>query len=70
MTHFCKSTTLPYAVVVQGRRLANYCCVLERRERAAGARRKFARDRGRRNPVVLTPTLLTETTADRAEAFC
>ncbi|MGH8019706.1 MAG: LacI family DNA-binding transcriptional regulator [Opitutaceae bacterium] len=26
---FLKSITLPYAVVVQGRRVPNYCCVLE-----------------------------------------
>ncbi len=67
---FLKSTTLPYAVVVQGRRLANYCCVLE--TPGEGGRRAaeiLVRAR-RRRPVVLTPALLTETTADRAEAFC
>ncbi len=66
---FLRSTTLPYAVVVQGRRLANYCCVLE--TPAEGGRRA-AEIIGRRNcrrPVVLTPSLLTETTADRKEAF-
>lgn len=67
---FLRSTTLPYAVVVQGRRLANYCCVLEAPgevgRRAAG----ILRTGGRRHPVVLTPALLTETTADRADAFC
>jgi LacI family transcriptional regulator len=66
---FLRSTTLPYAVVVQGRRLTNYCCVLE--TPGEGGRRAAAllRDGGRRHPVVITPAMLTETTADRAEAF-
>ena len=67
---FLRSTTLPYAVVVQGRRLENYCCVLE----TPGEGGRHAADillrTNRRRPVVLTPTLLTETTADRATAFC
>ncbi len=67
---FLRATTLPYAVVVQGRRLANYCCVLE----TPGEGGRHAADillrTGRRRPVVLTPSLLTETTADRADAFC
>lgn len=67
---FLRSTTLPYAVVVQGRRLPNYCCVLE--TPGEGGRRAAAilHEGGRRHPVVLIPALLTETTADRAEAFC
>jgi LacI family transcriptional regulator len=67
---FLTSTTLPYAVVVQGRRLANYCCVLE--TPGAGGRRaaEMLLAGGRRRPAVLTPTLLTQTTADRAESFC
>lgn len=67
---FLKSTTLPYAVVVQGRRLANYCCVLE--TPGAGGRRaaEILLGRGRRQLAVVTPRLLTETTADRAESFC
>src|SRR4051812_42547529 len=67
---FLRSTTLPYAVVVQGRRLANYCCVLE--TPGAGGRRaaEILFERKHRRPVVLTPTLLTETTADRMTAFC
>ena len=67
---FLKSTTLPYAVVVQGRRLSNYCCVLE--APGEGGRRavEILLGSGRRRPAVLTPSLLTETTADRADAFC
>lgn len=66
---FLKSTTLPYAVVVQGRRLANYCCVLETPGAAGRRAAEIALAGGRRQPLVLTPSLLTETTADRAEAF-
>lgn len=67
---FLRATTLPYAVVVQGRRLPNYCCVLE--TPAEGGRRaaEILLRGGRRRPIVLTPLLLTETTADRADAFC
>ncbi len=66
---FLKATTLPYAVVVQGRRLANYCCVLE--TPGAGGRQaaEILLGRGCRQPAVVTPRLLTETTADRADAF-
>ena len=66
---FLRETTLPYAVVVQGRRLANYCCVLE--TPAAGGKRaaEILLAREVKHPAVLTPSLLTETTADRAEAF-
>ena len=67
---FLRSTTLPYAVVVQGRRLANYSCVLE--QPGAGGREAagILLASGCRRPAVLTPALLTETTADRADAFC
>jgi LacI family transcriptional regulator len=67
---FLQSTTLPYAVVVQGRRLANYCCVLETPGEGGRRAAEILLARGCRNLAVLTPTLLTETTADRAEAYC
>ena len=67
---FLKSATLPYAVVVQGRRLANYCCVLETPGESGRRAAEIVLAAGRRRPVVLTPSLLTETTADRADAFC
>src|SRR5688572_14454202 len=67
---FLKSTTLPYAVVVQGRRLSNYCCVLETPGEGGRRAAEILLATGRRRPAVLTPTLLTETTADRADAFC
>jgi LacI family transcriptional regulator len=66
---FLKSTTLPYAVVVQGRRLPNYCCVLETPGDGGKRAAEILLKRDCRNLAVLTPSLLTETTADRAEAF-
>jgi LacI family transcriptional regulator len=67
---FLKSTTLPYAVVVQGRLLPNYCCVLETPGEGGRRAAEILLARGRHNLAVLTPSLLTETTADRAAAFC
>jgi LacI family transcriptional regulator len=67
---FLKSNPLPYAVVVQGRRLAGYCCVLETPREGGRRAAEILLARGHRNLVVLTPSLLTETTADRADAFC
>jgi LacI family transcriptional regulator len=67
---FLRSTTLPYAVVVQGRRLANYCCVLETPSEVGSRTAGMLAERGRKRPVVLVPPLLTETTADRAASFC
>ncbi|MBI5689338.1 MAG: LacI family DNA-binding transcriptional regulator [Verrucomicrobia bacterium] len=66
---FLRSISLPYAVVVQGRRLANYSCVLETPGAGGCQAAEILRRAGCRQPVVLTPALLTETTADRAEAF-
>src|SRR4051812_4306088 len=67
---FLASTTLPYAVVVQGRRLPNYCCVLETPRDGGRAAVQMLASAGRHRLAVLTPPLLTETTADRADAFC
>jgi LacI family transcriptional regulator len=67
---FLKSTSLPYAVVVQGRRLTNYCCVLETPGEGGRRAADILLSRGHRNFAVMTPSLLTETTADRANAFC
>ncbi|MDO8542291.1 MAG: LacI family DNA-binding transcriptional regulator [Opitutaceae bacterium] len=66
---FLRSTTLPYAVVVQGRRLPNYCCVLETPGEGGRRAAEILVGGSRRRLVVLTPTLLTETTADRRDAF-
>jgi DNA-binding LacI/PurR family transcriptional regulator len=67
---FLRSTTLPYAVVVQGRRLPNYCCVLETPGKVGRSAAEILVQGGRKRPIVLLPPLLTETTADRATAFC
>lgn len=66
---FLRATTLPYAVVVQGRQLANYCCVLETPEEGGRRAAEILAAAGCRRPIVLTPSLLTETTADRRDAF-
>jgi LacI family transcriptional regulator len=67
---FLAATTLPYAVVVHGRRLPNYCCVLETPGEAGRRAAEILLKAGRRQLVALTPSLLTQTTADRADAFC
>jgi LacI family transcriptional regulator len=67
---FLRSTTLPYAVVVQGRRLPKYCCVLETPGEVGRRAAEILLGRGLQHLVVLTPSLLTQSTADRAEAFC
>lgn len=66
---FLREITLPYAVVVQGRRLANYCCVLETPGAVGRRAAEILLARGCRRVAVVTPALLTETTADRAAAF-
>mgnify|MGYP000008646524 CR=1 FL=1 len=67
---FLAATTLPYAVVVLGRRLPNYCCVLDTPGESGRRAAEILLGRGCRRLVVLTPALLTESTADRADAFC
>ena len=67
---FLAATTLPYAVVVLGRRLPNYCCVLDTPGEIGRRAAEILLARGCRQPVVLAPTLLTESTAERAGAFC
>ena len=67
---FLAGTTLPYAVVVLGRRLPNYCCVLDTPGEIGRRAAEILFKRGCRRPVVLTPALLTQSTAERVEAFC
>lgn len=66
---FLAATTLPYAVVVQGRRLPNHCCVLETPGEGGRRAAEILLASRRRRTLVLVPPLLTETTADRAAAF-
>ena len=67
---FLAGTTLPYAVVVLGRRLPNYCCVLDTPGEIGRKAAEILLKGDCRSPVVLTPALLTQSTAERAEAFC
>ncbi|MCX6951428.1 MAG: LacI family DNA-binding transcriptional regulator, partial [Verrucomicrobia bacterium] len=66
---FLAATTLPYAVVVLGRRLANYACVLDTPGEIGRRAAEILLARGCRRPVVLVPALLTQSTAERAAAF-
>lgn len=67
---FLASATLPYAVVVLGRRIPNYCCVLETPGESGRRAAEILLAAKRQQFVVLTPALLTQSTAERAEAFC
>ena len=67
---FLAGTTLPYAVVVLGRRLPNYCCVLDTPGEIGRRAAEILLGRAGRRPVVLVPALLTQSTAERADAFC
>jgi LacI family transcriptional regulator len=67
---FLAATTLPYAVVVLGRRIPNYTCVLETPGESGRRAAEILLAAQRRHLVVLTPALLTQSTAERAEAFC
>jgi LacI family transcriptional regulator len=66
---FLASVTLPYAVVVLGRRIPNYCCVLETPGESGRRAAEILLSSKRRSFVVLTPALLTQSTAERADAF-
>ncbi len=66
---FLSATVLPYAVVVLGRRLPNYCCVLDTPGEIGRRAAEILLARGGKRPVLLTPALLTQSTAERAEAF-
>ncbi|MDP3071922.1 MAG: LacI family DNA-binding transcriptional regulator [Opitutaceae bacterium] len=66
---FLAGTTLPYAVVVLGRRLPNYSCVLDTPGEIGRRAAEILLKRGCRQLVVLTPALLTQSTAERSEAF-
>jgi LacI family transcriptional regulator len=67
---FLAATTLPYAVVVLGRRIPNYCCVLETPGESGRRAAEILLAAKREKFVVLTPALLTQSTTERADAFC
>lgn len=66
---FLAATSLPYAVVVLGRRLANLTCVLETPGESGRRAAEILLASNRSRFVVLAPALLTQSTAERAEAF-
>jgi LacI family transcriptional regulator len=66
---FLATTALPYAVVLLGRRLPNYCCVLDTPGEIGRRAAEILLKAECRQPVVLAPALLTQSTAERAAAF-
>jgi LacI family transcriptional regulator len=66
---FLASVALPYAVVVLGRRIPNYCCVLETPGESGRRAAEILLTSKRRRFVVLLPSLLTQSTSERAAAF-
>lgn len=66
---FLAQARLPYPVVVLGRRIPNYYCVLEAPGFVGRRSAEVLLEAGSRNPVILHGRLLTHTTADRRTAF-
>jgi LacI family transcriptional regulator len=66
---FLANAFLPYPVVILGRRIPNYCCVLEAPDFVGRRSAEILLDSGARAPAVLHGRLLTHTTANRVEAF-
>ncbi|PTX95590.1 LacI family DNA-binding transcriptional regulator [Opitutus sp. ER46] len=67
---FLTGASLPYPVVVLGRQLANYSCVLDTPGEIGRRAAEILLGAGRKAPVVLVPALLTQSTSERAESFC
>ncbi len=66
---FLASARLPYPVVILGRRIPNYCCVLEAPDFVGRRSAEILLDAGCRLPAILYGRSLTHTTADRMSAF-
>lgn len=66
---FLARAKLPYPIVILGRRIAGYCCVLEAPDFVGRHSAEVLFEAGCRNPAVLHGRLLTHTTADRLTAF-
>jgi LacI family transcriptional regulator len=66
---FLAKARLPYPVVVLGRRIPNYYCVLEAPDFVGRRAAEVLIDAGCRHPAILHGRLLTHTTSDRLEAF-
>lgn len=66
---FLVQARLPYPVVILGRRIAGYCCVLEAPDFVGRHSAEVLLDAGCKSLAVLHGRLLTHTTADRLNAF-
>jgi LacI family transcriptional regulator len=68
--HFLAAAAPPFSVVLLGRRVPNYCCVLEEPTHAGNRAAELLIGAGRKRIALLCPALLTQTTAGRVESFC
>lgn len=66
---FLANAQLSCPVVILGRRIANYCCVLEAPNVVGRRSAEVLLEAGCATPAILHGKLLTHTTADRVEAF-
>lgn len=66
---FLAEARLPYPVVILGRRIPSYCCVLEAPSFVGRRSAEILLDAGCRAPAVLHGRQLTSTTEDRVTAF-
>lgn len=66
---FLASAQLPFPAIILGRRIPNYCCVIEAPNFVGQRAAEALLYNGCRNPAVLHNRLLTSTMADRLEAF-
>lgn len=66
---FLARARLPYPVVILGRRIPSYYCVLETPDFVGRRAAEVLLDAGCRRPAILHGRLLTHTTADRLAAF-
>ncbi len=66
---FLAQAKLPYPVVILGRRIPGYCCVLEAPDFVGRHSAEVLLEAGCREPAVLHGRLLTHTTSDRLGAF-
>jgi LacI family transcriptional regulator len=66
---FLDNARLPYPLVILGRRIPSYCCVLESPDFVGRRSAEILLDAGCRQPAILYGRALTHTTADRLSAF-
>lgn len=66
---FLAQASLPYPVVVLGRRIPNFCCILEAPSFVGRQSAGILLDLGCQRPAVLHGRQLTSTTADRVNTF-